>query len=58
MPLGFAAPIPTFPANCAILTVASALASISGIPEISFTLNIIPELRLLLILNNCPAEPS
>lgn len=44
---GFERPIPTLPANSAIATVPSALARNNGRPEISPTLNIHPEDKLL-----------
>ena len=45
-------PIPTLPANSAIAIVASALALINGIPDISFTENIQPVFRIGDIENN------
>jgi hypothetical protein len=38
--------------------VPSAFTSILGMPETSFTEKIEPVVRLLVILNSCPAEPS
>ena len=46
------------PANSAIPTVPLASTLINGTPEISFTLNIVPVVRLLLIENSCPDVPS
>ena len=38
--------------------VPSASTSILGIPEISLTEKIEPDVKLLVILKSCPAEPS
>ena len=40
------------------MTVPSAFTSILGIPETSLTEKMDPEVRLFVIENNCPAEPS
>ena len=51
-------PIPTFPENSAIPTVPSASTRNDGIPEISLTENIVPDVTELLIENSWPEEPS
>jgi hypothetical protein len=51
-------PIPKLPPKGVIETVPSASTSTLGIPETSLTEKIEPLVRLLVILNNCPAEPS
>jgi hypothetical protein len=55
---GLVRPMPTLPLNSAIPTVPSAFILKLGIPEISDTLNIVPEDMLLLMENNCPDVPS
>ena len=51
-------PIPTLPENSAIPTVPSASILKDGIPDMSLTENIVPDVTALLTENNCPEEPS
>jgi hypothetical protein len=50
-------PKATNPPNCANLIIPVSNTSILGIPEMSLTENIVPDIELV-ILNNCPADPS
>ena len=58
--IGLVVPIPTnsVAPNGANWIVPSASTSIEGIPETSLTEKILPEVRLFVIENNWPAEPS
>ena len=51
-------PIAILPENGARATVPSALTSMLGIPDMSFTLNMEPELKESVIDSNWPADPS
>ena len=55
---GDTVPTPTFPENSAIPTVPSASILKDGIPEISFTENIVPDVTELETEKSCPVEPS
>jgi hypothetical protein len=50
-------PTNTLPEYCASLTAPESRTSIDGIPEMSLTEKSVP-VRLFVIENNCPAEPS
>jgi hypothetical protein len=56
-PLSVPVPKRALPEYCAILTSPDAFTSIEGIPETSFTENIVPVMSFV-TENNCPAEPS
>jgi hypothetical protein len=57
VPLSVPVRISTLPEYCAIFTNPVSKTSMLGIPDTSFTENIVPD-KLLVIENNCPADPS
>jgi hypothetical protein len=54
---GFVVPTPTFPPYSANPTTPVASTLINGTPDTSFTLKIVPLVRLLSIENSCPDDP-